>query len=124
MKRKILVVDDEKEIVDFLEKFLERFNIAVVTATTAGQALELYKEHLPEFVFLDIQMPDMDGVSLLKELKALNPKIKAIMITGKEEKEFQTKARKYGAIDYITKPLDLMKLSDKIKKHILAHKKV
>lgn len=120
MKKKVLIVDDEKEIVEFLERFLERLNIAVVTATSGNEALELYSKHMPECVLLDIQMPDIDGMTILKELRALNPDLKIIMITGKEEREFQEKAKKYGAVDYITKPLDLAGLSETIKKHVLG----
>ena len=119
MKKKVLVVDDEKEIVNFLENFLARFNITTIKATTGDEAIDFCQRCQPDYVFLDIQMPDKDGITVLKELKKLNPAIKVIMITGREEKEFQDKAKKYGAIDYITKPLDLSDLSKKIKEYIL-----
>jgi DNA-binding NtrC family response regulator len=61
----------------------------------------------------------MDGFEVLKEMKKINPDVKAIMITGSEEKESQTKARKMGAIDYIIKPLDLEDLHQKIQTYIL-----
>ena len=119
MKKKILVVDDEKEIVDFLERFLKRFALDVIKATGGNDAIELYKNHAPDCVFLDIKMPDKDGITVLKELRTINPLLKVIMLTGKDEKEFQEKAKKYGAIDYITKPLDLAELSRKIEEYVL-----
>jgi DNA-binding response OmpR family regulator len=118
MKKKVLIVDDEKEIVEFLERFLKRFTLDVVKATGGNEAIEFYKIHNPDCVFLDIKMPDKDGIAVLKELRAINPALKVIMLTGKEEKEFQEKAKKYGALDYITKPLDLAELSKKIEKYV------
>lgn len=118
MKNQVLIVDDEKEIVDFLESFLSRLDIATIKATTGQEALERYDASQPEFVFLDIKMPDKDGITVLKELRGKNPQVKVIMITGSEEREMQLQAKKHGAIDYITKPLDLSDLRQKIKEHI------
>jgi len=64
-------------------------------------------------------MPDRDGISVLKELKKIDARVKVIVITGKEEQAFREKARGFGAIDYITKPLDLGELSQKIKNYIV-----
>lgn len=119
MKKKVLAVDDEKEIVEFLENFLARFDITTIKATTGQEALQYYHQYQPEYVFLDIKIPDKDGITILKEIRKLNPSVKVIMITGSEEKECQDKAKKYGAIDYITKPLDLNDLKEKIKEYIL-----
>lgn len=120
MKKAVLVVDDEREIVDFLESFLSRFDITTIKATTGQEALNQYDEYKPEFVFLDIKMPDKDGIEVLKELKERNPAVKVIMITGSEEKEVQSQAKDLGAIDYITKPLDLSDLQKKIKEYIIG----
>ncbi|MCP4653170.1 MAG: response regulator [Candidatus Omnitrophica bacterium] len=118
MKKKVLVVDDEKEIVDFLEKFLRRLDITVMKAVSGGEAVELCKKDSPDCVFLDIQMPDKDGLTVLQEIIDLNAALKVIMITGKEKLEFQEKAKKIGAIDYITKPLDLSDLNEKVKAYL------
>ncbi len=118
-KKKVLIVDDETEIVDFLSRFLQRFNIIAIKANNGAQALQKYNEERPDFVFLDIQMPDKDGITILKEIKKDNESVKVLMITGKDDKELQSKAKKYGAIDYITKPLDLSELSVKINNYIL-----
>lgn len=119
MKKRVLVVDDEQDIIDFLETFLTRFNVSVIKASGGVEAIDSYQKYKPDSVLLDIQLPDKDGITVLRELKKQTPKLKVIMITGKEEKEYQAKAKKYGAIDYITKPLDLIELSEKIKEHIL-----
>lgn len=119
MKKKILIVDDKKEIINFLEHFLIRFNLTVIKAISGQEAVSCYHQYKPEYVFLDIQMPDKDGITVLKELKKIDPALKIIMITGKEDDDSQKKAKKYGAIDYVTKPLDLSELSKKIQKYIL-----
>lgn len=117
MKRKVLVVDDEKEIVEFLENFLDRFNLSAIKAIDGKQAVDDYQRYRPDMVFLDIQMPVKDGLTVLKELKEWDPAAKIIMITGREDKKSQEQAKEYGAMDYITKPLDLSELSEKIKKY-------
>ncbi len=120
MNKRVLVVDDEREVVDFLEQFLMRRGVGVVTATSGAQALDACKEMLPDCVFLDIQMPGKDGLAVLKDLRGLYPQLNVIMITGKDEEKLKEEAAKAGALDYVTKPLDLGELSQTIKKHILG----
>ncbi|MDD4183769.1 MAG: response regulator [Candidatus Omnitrophica bacterium] len=118
-KKKVLIVDDEIEIVDFLSRFLQRLGITAIKANSGEEALKKYNELHPDFIFLDIQMPDKDGLTILKEIKKIDDSVKIIMITGKDDEELQAKAKKYGALDYITKPLDLGELSIKIDDYIL-----
>jgi len=119
MSRKVLVVDDEQEIVDFMERFLIRKGISVVKAGNGDIAVEICKKEMPDCVFLDIQLPGKDGIDTLIELKQINPLIKVIMITGKDDLSFKEKAAQAGALDYITKPLDLSELNQKIQTYIL-----
>ena len=119
MSRKVLVVDDEQEIVDFMERFLIRKGISVVKAGNGNIAVEICKKEMPDCVFLDIQLPGKDGIDTLIELKQINPLIKVIMITGKDDLSFKEKAAQAGALDYITKPLDLSELNQKIQTYIL-----
>jgi len=116
---KVLVVDDEVEITEFLCNFLRRFAVDSKNASDAKTALVIFDKFKPDWVFLDIKMPEKDGFQLLEEFKKKNSKIKAIMITGKDDKDSQDKAKKLGALDYIVKPLDLEELHEKIKSHIL-----
>lgn len=118
-KKKVLIVDDESEIVDFLGRFLQRLGIAAIKANSGEEALKMHSEEHPDFIFLDIQMPDKDGIAILKEIKKIDSAVKIIMITGKDDKDLQVKAKKYGALDYITKPLDLSELNIKINNYIL-----
>ena len=116
---KVLIVDDEAEIVDFLENFLKRFKIESRKAINGKQALDLYEQFKPDWVFLDIKMPDVDGFDVLKKIRKLGNDAKVIMITGRDDKDSQTKAKKLGAVDYVVKPLDLEELHQKIQIYIL-----
>jgi len=115
---KVLVVDDEVEVASFLCTFLKRLGLSPEKANSGKEALETFKNYKPEWVFLDIKMPDMDGIELLKKMKELNPGINAIMITGKDDEAVQNEARGLGASDYIVKPMDLEEMRTIIKKHI------
>ena len=117
---KVLIVDDEAEIVDFLENFLKRFKIESDKAYNGKDAISAYQKGKPDWVLLDIKMPDMDGLEVLKELQKTESDPKVIMITGREDKESQNKAKKLGAKDYIIKPIDLEDLHQKINTYILG----
>ena len=116
---KVLVVDDEAEVADFLCNFLKRFKTTSHKAINGIMALEEYDRMKPDWMFLDIKMPDMDGFEVLSRLKEKDPDAKVIMITGSDDKEEQQKAKDLGAIDFIIKPIDLEELHAKIKTYIL-----
>jgi len=110
-ERAVLVVDDEPDIRGLLQEILEDEGYAVTTADTAEAAQEFVQESKPDLVLLDIWMPDMDGVSLLKLWKssgALN--FPVIMISGHGTVETAVEATRHGAVDFIEKPLSLAKL--------------
>jgi len=109
--RSILVVDDEPDIRSLLQEILEDEGYAVSVADTASAAQRSVEEQVPDLVLLDIWMPDMDGVSLLKSWKlggALS--FPVIMISGHGTVETAVEATRLGAVDFIEKPLSLAKL--------------
>ena len=116
---RVLVVDDETEVVDFICNFLKRFKISTEKSNDGKETLETFERVRPDWVLLDIKMPDMDGFEVLKKLKEKDPQVKVMMITGSEDKDSQGKAKQLGAADYIIKPLDLEELHSKIHAHIL-----
>lgn len=115
----MLVVDDSEEVLYFLEAFLQRFDVPCVKSLSGRDALKVYNKEDVGFVFLDIQLKDMSGLNVLTELKRLNDSVKVVMITGKLDKDFESRARELGVVDYITKPLDLNELKKKVNKYIL-----
>jgi DNA-binding response OmpR family regulator len=114
----VLLVDDEEEIVNFMERFLKRFKIGSTKALSGEAAIQAYEKDKMDFVFLDVRMEGMSGLDVLKELKKKNPDVKVIMVTGSSSS--QDEARQLGAIDYISKPIDLGELRDRIEKYMLA----
>ncbi|MDD5477551.1 MAG: response regulator [Candidatus Omnitrophica bacterium] len=114
----VLVVDNEIEVVNFFSIFLKRLGLNVEKATCGQEALELFNRHKPEWVFLDIKMPDINGLDLLRKMKEINIGIKAIMISGRDDNSNQNEARALGASDYLIKPIDLDEMDRIIKKYI------
>ncbi|MDP3042321.1 MAG: response regulator [Candidatus Omnitrophota bacterium] len=114
----VLVVDDEVEVVNFFSIFLRRLGLNVEKATCGQEALELFSRHKPEWVFLDIKMPDINGLDLLKQMKEIDIGIKAMMISGRDDNSDQDEARALGASEYLIKPIDLDEMRKIIKKYI------
>jgi CheY-like chemotaxis protein len=104
---KILVVDDEKAICAILEEFLSIFGHTVQSANSGENALERLRETVFDVVFLDIRMPGISGLEVLKEVKASRPATKVIMISAYGDDETAQKARELGADGYVQKPVDL-----------------
>ena len=107
MKNTILVVDDEKDICDFLKDFLTEENYRTLTALNGKEGIEITRKEKPDLVLLDIKMPGMDGIEVLEQMKSIHPEIQVIMITGYGSLKTAREAMKLGAYDYITKPFDL-----------------
>lgn len=117
MKKKILVVDDEKDIVDIIKYNLERENeFEVQTAKDGKEALELAGS-IPDLILLDIMMPELNGFEVCKQLKS-NPdtsKIPVIFLTAKENEIDEILGLEIGADDYISKPISPRKVLARIK---------
>jgi CheY-like chemotaxis protein len=105
----ILVVDDQPINVQLLKRKLEREGIQVATAYNGMEALALVKKEKPELILLDVMMPDMDGIEVCQRLQAeeATRSIPVIFITARSSKEGKIEGLNVGAVDYITKPIDL-----------------
>ena len=106
----ILIVDDEPSIVQSLKGLLSDEGFEVMTAPNGYEALKTIERESPDLVLLDIWMPGIDGIETLKEIKANNPFIQVIVITGHGNVETAVKATKLGAFDLIEKPLSIDKV--------------
>jgi DNA-binding response OmpR family regulator len=107
---KILVVDDEVQVVNLLKKYLDSKGYEVYTATNGQEAISKVREVTPHIVLLDIIMPGMGGMDALQEIKKVNPKFAVIMLTAVIDEELAKRAIQLGADDYITKPFNLENL--------------
>jgi DNA-binding NtrC family response regulator len=113
---KVLVVDDEEAIRSFLAEALTHWGYQVASAASGEEALEVIKDQLFDAALLDIRMPEMDGIELLRQVKRYDPSIEVIIMTGYPTVTTAVEALKEGAYDYLTKPLIL----DEIR-HLMSH---
>ncbi len=115
---KVLIVDDEVDVVEFLNNFFRRKGFKPFKATDAKKALEIFYQESPELVFLDIQMRQQDdGFFVLKKIKEIAPHTKVIMLTGRDDKSSIIRAKKMGAENYLVKPIDLEAFEDIISQY-------
>lgn len=103
---KILVVDDELEVCDLFEDFFTQRGFEVITAKGGQEALAKVKEERPHVMLLDIRMPGMNGMEVLRRVKKIDKEVGIIVVTAVKEEEIGKRALKMGADDYITKPID------------------
>src|ERR1035437_4633893 len=104
---KILIVDDEPDILEFLSYNLKKEGYLVFTASNGEKALEKAKEFLPHLILLDVMMPKMDGMATFEELKKI-PELESCIIaflTARSEEYSEIAGFSVGADDYITKPI-------------------
>ena len=114
--KKILVVDDEADILHFLELVLAERGYAVLTAPGGQQALAQARTHVPDLVLLDIMMPQMDGWEVLRLLR-VDPRTAGIpvaMISARTDAKDRVQGLQEGALDYICKPFSLDELLAKV----------
>lgn len=106
----ILVVDDEEGIRESLTGILEDEGYTTLTASSGEKALSMLKEQVPDLLFLDVWLPEMDGIETLSRLKELDRDLPVVMISGHGNIEIAVKAIKQGAYDFLEKPLSLEKI--------------
>ena len=102
---KILIVDDEIEICNIFSDFFTPKGYEVIKAISGADAIEKVKSQKPSLVFLDIRMPQMDGLQVLKQIKEIDKSIPVVMVTVLKDEATAKKAMRMGASDYITKPI-------------------
>lgn len=117
MGKKILIVDDEKNIVDILKFNLKKEGFATIEAYDGEQALEMALDQKPDLILLDVMLPKMDGFTVCRKLRqyVMTP---IIMLTAKEEEVDKVLGLELGADDYITKPFSQRELMARIKANL------
>ncbi len=103
MNRKILVVDDDRELVDFLEDYLEKDGYTVTGTHNGKDALEIFRKREFDLVVLDLMLPEMDGYNVCKRMRR-DSEIPIVMLTARTSDEEKIKGLDLGADDYLTKP--------------------
>ncbi|GIP01570.1 MULTISPECIES: response regulator [Paenibacillus] len=106
-KHKVLIVDDQNGIRILLVEVFSSEGYETFQAANGKAALEIVKMHAPDLVLLDMKIPGMDGLEILKHIKQMNPDIKVIMMTAYGELDMIKEATDLGALMHFTKPFDI-----------------
>jgi len=109
--KKVLIVDDE-DYVDTLAEVFRRRSIEAVTARSGSEGVKLYREHSPDCVFLDVNLPDLNGLDVFKRIKAIGKVPVVYFITGEVGSIALSQALELGAKDFLLKPVDMSRLHE------------
>jgi len=121
MNGKILIVDDQFGIRMSLQELFQREGYQTFQAADGKKALEIVTTHDPDIVLLDMKIPGMDGLEILKHIKANDPDCKVLVMTAYGELGMIQEAMDMGAIAYVAKPFDIMELRDQINRLLTEH---
>jgi DNA-binding response OmpR family regulator len=116
---KILVIDDEPGIRDLLDTLLRRKGYDVVLAESGQKGLDLFRRERPDVIVLDLKMPGMDGLTVLQQVRSLDPKKPVIILTGAGTAETEQKVRALGVTEYVEKEFSLHRLGDSLKRRLI-----
>jgi CheY-like chemotaxis protein len=116
MPSKVLLVDDEREFVETLSERLVMRHMGSAVAYDGQSALDLIKEDEPEVMILDLKMPGIDGIEVLRRVKGTRPEIEVIILTGHGSEADRDVCMKLGAFAYLNKPVDIDLLSDTLRR--------
>ena len=119
---RLLVIDDESQNLGLIESALEQQGLEILTASNPEVGLALFNEKRPEIVLLDLVMPKISGMDLLEQIIANDPGAEVILMTGYYSAESAVEAIRKGAADYLTKPLDVGALRDRVFKLVNEHR--
>jgi two-component system response regulator AtoC len=114
----LLVIEDDETIALSLKVFFEGKNFDVATVSTGAGGIAFYRKEIPDLVILDLRLPDMYGIDVLRTVKGDYPEISIIVMTGYGEVEEAVKAMKLGAEYYFQKPIDLDELAVMVDKSL------
>ncbi|MBN2169352.1 MAG: response regulator transcription factor [Actinobacteria bacterium] len=113
-KEKVLIVDDEENIIELAELYLKRDGFEVLSASDGSKALEIFRDEKPDLVVLDIMLPGIDGLDVLREVRK-SSEVPVVMLTAKESEVDKIVGLELGADDYMTKPFSPRELSARVK---------
>ncbi len=110
--KRVLIVDDDPHICEVLSRYLRHMNYQPESVQDCYGVIEFFDRCTPDVVFLDIQLPVIDGVKILRLIKRMTPDVFVVMISGVATVETARQALDQGAFDYVTKPFDLQRIAD------------
>lgn len=116
---RILVIDDEKQVCYLLSELLNQFGHEVTKETSGTSAIASLDDFQPDLVLADMLMPEMNGLEVLKKVKAWNPDTPVVILTGVDDEKIGQAAIDAGASDYITKPFTVAQLKTVLQVYLL-----
>ena len=120
MAKKIVVIDDEPDICEVVVEYLNHLGYDAHFALSGMDGLKLIEKECPRLVFLDIGLPDMSGLEVLKEINQKFAHITVIIMSAHKEDELVKEAIEHGVCDYIVKPIQLEVLAEKFVKGLIG----
>uniref|UniRef100_UPI0033845C70 response regulator n=1 Tax=Sutcliffiella sp. FSL R7-0096 TaxID=2921670 RepID=UPI0033845C70 len=121
MGQKLLIVDDQYGIRILLNEVFQKEGYQTFQAANGYQALDIVEKHSPDLVLLDMKIPGMDGIEILKRLKAINSDIQVIIMTAYGELDMIQESKDLGAITHFAKPFDIDEIRDAVRKNMPRH---
>lgn len=125
---KVLIADDETEYLETLVKRMKKRHLDITGVESGEEALKWLEQNLADVVVLDVRMPGMDGIQVLREIKTKYPLVEVIILTGHANVEVAIEGMELGAFDYLMKPMDidelLYKIQDAFKKKAIQQEKI
>ncbi|MCX8689586.1 response regulator transcription factor [Gilliamella sp. B2973] len=112
---KILIAEDDKHILNGMSDLLEKEGYTIIKANDGKVALEMFNQHQPDFIILDIMMPELDGYSVCCEIRKLNEDVPILFLSAKDEEIDRVIGLELGADDYMNKPFGINELRARIK---------
>jgi two-component system response regulator (stage 0 sporulation protein F) len=119
MGNKILIVDDQYGIRILLNEVLQKEGYETFQAANGVQALDLFAKHSPDLVLLDMKIPGMDGIEILKRMKEINENVKVIVMTAYGELDMIQETKELGALMHFAKPFDIDEIRQAVKENIV-----
>lgn len=113
-KHKILIIEDDKSILSFIQTILESSGYQVLSAERCSQGLLMFSSHLPDIVLLDLGLPDADGIEFLQQVRKVSA-VPIIVLSARTDESDKVSALDFGADDYITKPFGTAELLARIR---------
>lgn len=118
MKQKILVVDDEENMLLLLNRVLSKEDYQIIGAGSGREGLKLLQGQSFNLALIDQNMPELDGIDLLRKIREVDRDLPVILITAFPSWEKEQQAKDLGCLEYLQKPLNIKLLKDTVKKHI------
>ena len=116
----LMIVDDEQGILDVIGRFAERAGYDVVTCSSGRAAIEQMQTVRADLVMVDLRMPEVGGLDVLRAIRDIDPRCQAVLMTGYASVETAVEAIKLGATEYLSKPLDRGRMADQQGVELLA----